>query len=139
MGTLARSAFVLAPSGVNNEGYPSSAPANGPSEERIANTKPPKVYDAKNNHLHANPYPNVTGPGQPAGLCEAANETYVPGAVQTGNLPAADVATNREFTSREEGLFGEKYPSTTLKSLGLVKPKPQSKSKPKSKAKGKSS
>jgi|SRR5580704_15699125 virulence factor Mce-like protein len=139
VGTLARSAFVLAPSGVNNEGYPSSAPANGPSEERIANTKPPKVYDAKNNHLHANPYPNVTGPGQPAGLCEAANETYVPGAVQTGNLPAADVATNREFTSREEGLFGEKYPSTTLKSLGLVKPKPQSKSKPKSKAKGKSS
>jgi virulence factor Mce-like protein len=142
VGTLARSAFVLAPSGVNNEGYPSSAPANGPSEERIANTKPPKVYDAKNNHLHANPYPNVTGPGQPAGVCEAANENYVAGTPEIGNLPAGDVASNHEFTSRDENLFGEKYPAATLKSLGLVtakpKPKPTSTSKSKSKAKGKS-
>ena len=36
IGTLARAGFILAPTGPNNEGYPASAPANGPSEEREA-------------------------------------------------------------------------------------------------------
>jgi hypothetical protein len=46
-----------------------------------------------------------------------------------GNLPAASVATNREFTTREQNLYGEKYPPATLKDLGLSKPKTKAKAK----------
>ena len=31
--------------------------------------------------------------------------------------------SNRELTTREQGLFGEKYPAATLKALGLTKAK----------------
>jgi virulence factor Mce-like protein len=116
IGTLARSGFVLSPSGPNNEGYPSSAPANGPSVEHVFNST--KLID--NNHVHANPYPNVAGPGQPM-VCEAGNQTYIPGQSVIGNLPAADVSKNRELTTREQDLFGETYPAETLKSLGIAK------------------
>jgi ABC-type transporter Mla subunit MlaD len=119
IGTLSRAGLILAPTGANNEGYPASAPANGPSEERVANTNPPKVIDAHNNHLHANMYPNVAGPGQPK-VCEAGNENYIPGQLTIGNLPASQVGKNREFTSREQNLYGEKYPESTLKALGLT-------------------
>jgi hypothetical protein len=118
IGTLARAGFVLTPTGPNNEGFPSSAPANGGSTETAANHK----TVIENNYLHVNPYPNVAGPGQPQ-LCEAGNETYVPKQAVTGNLPASDVSSNREITSREDDLFGEKYPSATLKALGLTKGK----------------
>jgi virulence factor Mce-like protein len=59
--------------GPNNEGEPSSAPANGPS---------------KYNHLHFNPYPNTAAPGQTK-ECEAGNERYPETAGKTtiGNLP----------------------------------------------------
>jgi len=113
VGTLDRAAVVLSPNGPNNEGYPSSAYANGPSVEK--NTFGQLV---DNNHLHANMYPNVAGPGQPR-LCEAGNESYIVGKAVIGNLPAANIGTNRELTSREQNLFGEKYPSATLKALGL--------------------
>ena len=126
IGTLARAGFVLAPTGTNNEGFPSSAVANGPSHEReaLAGGKF-KVFDANNNHLHLNPYPNVGGPGQPK-LCEAGTEKYIAGTPQTGNLPAADIegpsagTSNREITKRENNLYGEKYPASTLKALGLL-------------------
>ncbi len=130
IGTLARAGFILAPSGPNNEGYPASAPANGASEEIEAFTK--KVVDKHNNHLHANMYPNTAGPGQPQ-VCEAGNENYIPGQTTIGNLPAADVSKNREFTTREQNVYGEKYPEATLKALGLAKPKSSSKSKGSSK------
>ncbi len=115
VGTLSRSGFVLAPTGPNNEGYPSSAVANGPSSEP-AGVGSKEIIN--NDHLHANPYPNVAGPGQPK-ICEAGNETYVPGQLETGNLPSSEVANRREITKREENLFGEKYPAATLKALGL--------------------
>jgi virulence factor Mce-like protein len=121
IGTLARGGFVLSPSGPNNEGYPSSAPANGPSVEHGFNSS--AIID--NNHLHANPYPNVAGPGQPA-LCEAGNETYIPKQAVIGNLPAADVSKNREITTRSEDLFGESYPEETQKALGIAKQKGKS-------------
>jgi virulence factor Mce-like protein len=138
VGTLARAGVLLAPTGANNEGYPSSAPANGPSEEAIGGTKPVQYHDANNNHLHTNPYPNVTGPGQ-AQVCETGNENYVAGHPEIGNLPAGDVTDNRELTGREDDLFGNKYTPTTLKALGIVTAKPKSKAKGKtnSKAKGK--
>jgi len=131
VGTLARASALLAPNGVNNEGYPSSSPANGPSIEHEFDS--PVIIN--NNFVHVNPYPNVAGPGQ-AQLCEAGNETYVPGKASIGTLPAADVSTNRELTSREDNLFGEKYSPEALKALGLAKAKPtpvKAPSKPKRK------
>jgi virulence factor Mce-like protein len=118
VGTLARAGFKLAPTGPNNEGYPSSAIANGPSTEHVFNS--PQIID--NNHLHANPYPNVAGPGQPQ-LCEAGNESWLPGHAVTSTLPASAVSSNRELTTREQNLFGEKYGPETLKALGLTKAK----------------
>ena len=64
-----------------------------------------------------------SGPGQPAQVCEAGNESWLPGTAVTSNVPANAVEHNRELTSREENLFGEKYPAATLKALGLTKAK----------------
>jgi virulence factor Mce-like protein len=130
VGTLARAAAVLAPNGVNNEGYPSSAPANGPSIEHGFNST--AIID--NNHVHVNPYPNVAGPGQPQ-VCEAGNESYLEGKAVIGGAPASAVSSNRELTGREQNLFGEKYPSTTLKALGVAKATPKPAKKPKGKKK----
>jgi virulence factor Mce-like protein len=120
VGAVARAGFVLAPTGPNNEGFPASAPANGPSTEFSEAPRkgapPPPIID--NNHLHVNPYPNVAGPGQPQ-LCEAGNESYIPGQAVIGNAPANAVSKSREITSRSQSLYGETYPSSTLTSLGI--------------------
>ena len=115
VGTLARAGLVLAPSGPNNEGFPSSAPANGPSIEHPF--KSSAIID--NNHVHANPYPNVAGPGQ-AQLCESGNEIYEKGKAVTGN--AAHSESNHELTGRDQNLFGQKYSATQLKNLGISTP-----------------
>jgi virulence factor Mce-like protein len=77
-GTWQRFQVVAAPSvrasgiyGPNNEGLPSSAPANGPQVE---------------NHLHLNPYPNTAAPGQER-ECEAGNERFARGQTVVGNTP----------------------------------------------------
>jgi virulence factor Mce-like protein len=70
-GTWQRFIIVAAPQGPNNEGGPSSAPANGPSTD---------------NHLHANPYPNTAAPGQ-THECEAGNENFLVGKTTIGNVP----------------------------------------------------
>ena len=113
VGTLARATIVLAPNGLNNEGLPSSAPANGPSVDHAASGQP-----IDDNHLHANPYPNVGGPGQPPRVCEAGNEAYKQGETVIGNASTTR-GTKTEKTTRENNLFGEKYPSQTLEALGL--------------------
>ncbi len=110
IGTLARAGVVLAPRGENNEGKPASAPANGPSEDKTSSGAP-----VNDNYLHYNPYPNVAGPGQPL-ECEAGNETYTPGKTVIGHLPT-NVGTAHETTTRRQNMFGETYPSTTLKDL----------------------
>jgi len=117
-GTLARAGIVLSPNGPNAEGFPSTGPANGPSIEREESRGGQPGALVNNNFLHANPYPNVAGPGQPR-LCEAGNEKYVAGKLVVGNTPPGGSTNNRELTSREQNLFGEKYPSATLKALGL--------------------
>jgi hypothetical protein len=61
------------PPGPNNEGGPSSAPADGPGRA---------------NHLHFNPYPNTAAPGQTR-ECEAGNERYTPGRTVIGNTADA--------------------------------------------------
>jgi hypothetical protein len=76
-GTWQRFQVVGAPSvrasgiyGPNNEGFPSSGPANGPQVE---------------NHLHLNPYPNTAAPGQ-VRECEAGNEIFARGKTVIGNV-----------------------------------------------------
>jgi ABC-type transporter Mla subunit MlaD len=115
VGTLARAGIVLSPNGPNAEGFPSSQPANGPSIEKSATGQP-----IDNDHVHVNPYPNVAAPGQPR-LCEAGNETYKQGEMVIGNTPQGGSTTNRELTSREQDLFGNRYPEATLRALGLIK------------------
>lgn len=70
-GTWQRFIIIATPQGPNNEGGPSSAPANGPSAD---------------NHLHANPYPNTAAPDQTK-ECEAGNEPYQGGKTVIGNPP----------------------------------------------------
>ena len=52
-GTWQRFIIVATPQGPNNEGSPSSAPANGPTAD---------------NHLHTNPYPNTARAGPAEGV-----------------------------------------------------------------------
>jgi virulence factor Mce-like protein len=114
VGTLARATPVLAATGPSSQGVPSSAPA----------TTLPVEQNGANANLHANPYPNVDGPGQPR-ECEAGKETYIPGKAVIGNLPG-NSGTGSEATKREEGLYGEKYPRKTLEALGLTSSKTNS-------------
>jgi phospholipid/cholesterol/gamma-HCH transport system substrate-binding protein len=81
-GTWQRFIVVVAPTGPNNEGGPSAAPANGPSVD---------------NHLHVNPYPNTASPGQPK-ECEAGRETYQAGRTVIGN-PPGNQGTGTEKTT----------------------------------------
>jgi virulence factor Mce-like protein len=73
-GTWQRFIIVATPQGPNNEGGPSSAPANGGGP------------DADANYLHANNYPNTAAPGQPR-ECEAGNEVFKVGEQVIGNVP----------------------------------------------------
>jgi virulence factor Mce-like protein len=81
-GTGQRFVIIATPQGPNNEGGPSSAPANGPTAD---------------NFLHSNPYPNTAAPGQ-THECEAANEKYIPGKQVIGNVPG-DQGTNVDKTT----------------------------------------
>jgi hypothetical protein len=76
-GTTQRFIIIATPQGPNNEGGPSSAPADGPTLQ---------------NHLHVNPYPYTASPGQPK-ECEAGNEGYAAGRTQIGNTPEHEPAT----------------------------------------------
>jgi virulence factor Mce-like protein len=82
-GTGQRFTIVATPQGPNNEGGPSSAPANGPGQD---------------NFLHANPYPNTSSPGQTQ-ECEAGNEPYAAGKQVIGNVPG-NQGTNTQKTQR---------------------------------------
>jgi virulence factor Mce-like protein len=75
-GTWQRFIIVANPQGPNNEGGPSSGPADGPTLE---------------NHLHSNPYPNTAAPDQPR-ECEAGNETFIKGRTVTSNVPGTQQA-----------------------------------------------
>jgi virulence factor Mce-like protein len=79
-GQLLRFSIVTPPGSLqpapNNEGSPSSAPANGPA----GGGNDPV------NFLHSNPYPLTAAPGQPR-TCEAGNETFLGGRQVIGNVP----------------------------------------------------
>ncbi len=129
VGTLARAGFVLAPSGVNNEGYPSSAPANGGSTEHVFHS--PTLIDS--NHLHVDPYPNVSAPGQKA-VCEAGKINFTPG-THVGN--ALSAGSGAEFTTRNQDLYGEPYSATVQRALGIAKAAPKKKAAKTKATKGK--
>ncbi len=81
-GTSQRFTIIATPPGPNNEGQPSSAPANGPGA----------------NFLHSNPYPNTASPGQPR-ECEAGNEPFASGRKVIGNPPGKQSATTERTTA----------------------------------------
>jgi hypothetical protein len=81
-GTWQRFIIVAAPQGPNNEGGPSSAPANGGGVEQ--------------NFLHSNPYPNTPGSGR-TNECEAGNEPWLQNRVVAGPVPG-NQGTNTERT-----------------------------------------
>jgi ABC-type transporter Mla subunit MlaD len=81
-GTWQRFIIIPTPQGPNNEGGPSSAPANGPTEA---------------NHLHTNPYPNTAAPGQPK-ECEAANEPFLRGKTVLSNTPGTQSGSTEQTT-----------------------------------------
>ena len=85
-GTWQRFIIVTTPQGPNNEGGPSSAPANGPTAD---------------NHLHINPYPNTAAPGQPR-ECEAGNEPYLSGRTVTSNVPGTQQARTEGYAEGDD-------------------------------------
>jgi virulence factor Mce-like protein len=82
-GTSQRFIIIATPQGPNNEGGPSSAPANG------------GVPGKQDNYLHTNPYPNTASPGQPK-ECEAGNEPFLVGKQVIGNVPGTQSATTEK-------------------------------------------
>jgi len=83
-----------APDGPNNEGSPSSAPANDGS-----------LDDA--NFLHSNPYPNTAAPSQSPVECEAGNEDYIAGQQVIGNVPGNQgTVTEDQIPGQAEGKAG---------------------------------
>ena len=111
VGTVARVNPVLAPTGANAEGTPSSAPA----DTRGPEAKFGSQYDG--NYLHVNPYPNVAGPGQPK-VCEAGNEIYQPRTSVIGHSPRTN--NNREVPlTRKQNVFGATYSASQLRALGI--------------------
>src|SRR5947209_5060880 len=84
-GTWQRFIVITTPQGPNNEGGPSSAPANGDPAGGNAN------------FLHTDPYPYTASPGQPH-ECEAANEPYAAGKQSIGHVPG-DVGTAHDTTT----------------------------------------
>ncbi len=74
LGTWSRGIPLESWSGPNNEGSPSSAPANGGGSDQ-------------GNYIHVNPYPNTAAPQQSTRECEAGNEPYAVGKQVTTNPP----------------------------------------------------
>lgn len=89
-GTVQRFSIVLSPGSLipspNNEGSPSSAPANGGGP----GTDP-------RNFLHSDPYPLTAAPGQPR-TCAAGNETFLKGRSVIGNVPGDAPTTLHDAT-----------------------------------------
>jgi ABC-type transporter Mla subunit MlaD len=81
-GTWQRFIIIPTPQGPNNEGGPSSGPANGPTEA---------------NHLHTNPYPNTAAPGQPK-ECEVGNEPFLRGRTVLSNTPGTQSGKTEKTT-----------------------------------------
>ena len=102
IGTLARAGFVWPRQDPTTRASPSSAPANGPSDR----TQKQHGESSTTTTCTTTPTRTSPRPGQPAG-CEAGNEIYTVGKHEIEQPAASKVDNQREFTSREEDLYGE--------------------------------
>jgi virulence factor Mce-like protein len=93
-GTGQRFMIVATPQGPNNEGSPSSGPANGGGVS--ASGRP-----TDDNFLHSNPYPNTAAPGQEQ-ECEAGNETFDRGKQVIGNDAGNQGKTTQATTTSSD-------------------------------------
>lgn len=88
-GTVQRFSILGAPGSLipapNNEGGPSTAPANGGGTDT-------------RNFLRSNPYPFTAAPGQPR-TCEAGNEKFLKGRTVIGNVPGMAPTTLHDNTA----------------------------------------
>jgi virulence factor Mce-like protein len=96
-GTWQRFIIVSAPTGPNNEGGPSNAPANGGNTGPRQLVPVPAGGPPQGNFLHSNPYPNTPGSGR-TNECEAGNEPWLPERKVIGNVPG-NQGTNTEETT----------------------------------------
>ena len=98
-GTWQRFISVATPTGPNNEGSPSSEPANGGGPGSMQRSGPrgarprqavpvPAGGEPEANFLHQNPYPNTPdGPGGRTDECESGNEPWLKQRKVIGNVP----------------------------------------------------
>ena len=94
-GNWQRANALNTPPGPNNEGSPSSAPANGGGGAA-------DIF--KTNWLHVNPYPNTASPGQSPRECESGNEPYTPGQQSIGNAAGDQgIRTEDQISSQLKG------------------------------------
>lgn len=92
-GKWVRAVGVLPTVGLNAEGNPAAAPANG--------APPPAPYpDQGQNFLHSNPYPWTASPGQPR-VCAAGNEIYTAGVKVIGNGDAQNTILTNQQSQRQ--------------------------------------
>ena len=110
-GTWQRFIIVAAPSGPNNEGGPSSAPANGgtPAARQVPS---PAGGPPMGNFLHTNPLPNTPGGGR-TNECESGNEPWLPGRKVIGNVPGnqgTDTVTTKIVRDSEGSLPSQERP-----------------------------
>jgi virulence factor Mce-like protein len=95
-GNWQRANAISTPPGPNNEGSPSSAPANGGGTSSL-------------NFLHSNPYPNTASPGQEF-ECEAGNEVYKVGKKVIGNVPGNQGITTEGQIKAQNPAVGKAAP-----------------------------
>ncbi|MBM3667305.1 MAG: MCE family protein [Actinobacteria bacterium] len=95
-GTWQRFIVLEPPTGLNNEGSPSSGPANGGGSS------------TPNNFLHSNFYPNTASAGQSPIECEAANEPYLAGRQVIGNVPGNQGIVTEGQTDEQLGIGKKK-------------------------------
>jgi virulence factor Mce-like protein len=96
-GSFLRGIPLEPPEGPNNEGSPSSAPADGGEGSK------PRL-GVPINFLHANPYPNTAAPQQEVRECEAGNEPYAVGEQVIGNTPGNQgIVTEDQTNSQLKG------------------------------------
>ncbi|KAB2854885.1 MAG: hypothetical protein F9K43_29080 [Bauldia sp.] len=96
VGTWQRFIVLEPPIGPNNEGSPSSGPANG------------GAGSTPNNFLHANPYPNTASAGQSPIECEAGNEPYIASQAVIGNVPGNQGILTEGQTDEQLGIAKKK-------------------------------
>jgi hypothetical protein len=76
-----------------------TGPAAAPANDGDLGTSPARIQASQYNHLHTTPYPYVGAAGQPAGVCEAGNSTYVAGQTTIGR--STSIANNRDFATSD--------------------------------------